>query len=84
MCYEKDATVAFMPLYPMLVRLLGGMMVHNYIMVALVLSTLFTIIDVIMLYELFRAGSCHTLDCDDGLPDLDESLGIWNDKRSPA
>jgi hypothetical protein len=43
-----------MPLYPMLVRLLGGMLAGNYLLATLIISTLCTIVAVILLYELGR------------------------------
>jgi hypothetical protein len=51
--YENDATIAFMPLYPWLIRLLSHLVMGNYLLAALIISTICTILTLILLYELF-------------------------------
>jgi hypothetical protein len=51
--YRQDASIAFMPLYPLLIRLTAPIFAGNYLLVALVLSTLFCMITLILMYELF-------------------------------
>jgi hypothetical protein len=53
--YRQDASIAFMPLYPLLIRFTAPMFGGNYLLAALVLSTLFCIIALILMYELFAA-----------------------------
>jgi hypothetical protein len=50
--YRPDASIAFMPLYPLLIRLTAPVFGGNYLLAALVLSTLFCIITLILMYEL--------------------------------
>jgi hypothetical protein len=52
MGYENDATIAFMPLYPWLIRLLSHLVMGNYLLAALIISTICTILTLILLYEL--------------------------------
>ena len=53
--YRKGASIAFMPLYPLLIRIAAPIFGGNYLLAALVLSTLFCIIALILMYELFVA-----------------------------
>src|SRR5215207_2686237 len=53
--YRQDASIAFMPLYPLLIRFTAPIFGGNYLLAALVLSTLFCIIALILMYELFVA-----------------------------
>ena len=52
--YEQDATVAFMPLYPMLIRLLSFPLAGNHLLSALVLSTICAILALILMFELLQ------------------------------
>lgn len=52
--YARDATVAFMPLYPSLIRLFSYPAGGNYMLSALVVSTLCAIAALILMHELFR------------------------------
>ncbi len=52
--YERDATVAFMPLYPILIRFFGMFFDGNYLLSALVVSTICAMIALILLGELFQ------------------------------
>ncbi len=49
----QDSSVAFMPLYPILIRLASPLLGGDYLLTALMLSTLFSVITLILLYELF-------------------------------
>jgi hypothetical protein len=51
--YRPDASIAFMPLYPLLIRLTAPLFGGNYLLAALVLSTGLCVIVLILLYELF-------------------------------
>ena len=51
--YSPDASIAFMPLYPMLMRFTALFFGGNYLLAALLLSTLFCFITLVLLYELF-------------------------------
>ena len=51
--YRPDASIAFMPLYPLLIRLATPLFGGNHLLAALMLSTLFCIITLILMYELF-------------------------------
>ena len=53
--YRQDASIAFMPLYPGLIRLASPLFAGNHLLAALVLSTLFCIVALILMYELFAA-----------------------------
>lgn len=53
--YRQDASVAFMPLYPLLIRFTAPFFGGNHLLAALMLSTFFCIIALILLYELFAA-----------------------------
>lgn len=53
--YRPDASIAFMPLYPLLIRLAAPVFGGNYLLAALVLSSLFCTIALILMYELFAA-----------------------------
>lgn len=53
--YRPDASIAFMPLYPLLIRFTAPVFGGNDLLAALVLSTLFCIIALILMYELFVA-----------------------------
>jgi hypothetical protein len=48
----KDASIAFMPLYPWLIKLAGFLLGGNLLLGAILISNLATIIAVILLYEL--------------------------------
>jgi hypothetical protein len=50
--YQPDASIAFMPLYPLLIRLSAPIFGGNYLLAALVLSTLLCILALILMYEL--------------------------------
>lgn len=52
--YESDATVAFMPLYPILIRLFAYPLGGNYLLAALVVSTLCAIATLILMLELLQ------------------------------
>lgn len=52
--YEQDATVAFMPLYPALIRLLSHLMGGKPMLAALVISTLCAMAALILMLELFQ------------------------------
>jgi hypothetical protein len=51
--YRPDASIAFMPLYPLLIRFTAPVFAGNYLLAALVLSTILCTIALILLYELF-------------------------------
>ena len=51
--YRQDASIAFMPLYPVLIRIAAPIFGGNYLQAALMLSTLFCLITSILMYELF-------------------------------
>ena len=51
--YRPDASIAFMPLYPFLIRYTAPLFAGNYLLGALVLSTIFCVVALILLYELF-------------------------------
>src|SRR5215207_86272 len=53
--YRPDASIAFMPLYPVLIRLASPLFGGNHLLAALALSTFFCIIALILMYELFAA-----------------------------
>ena len=53
--YRPDASIAFMPLYPLLIRFTAPVFGGSYLLAALVLSTLFCLLAVILMYELFAA-----------------------------
>jgi hypothetical protein len=53
--YRQDASIAFMPLYPWLIRFSAPVFGGHHLLAALVLSTIFCIVTVILLYELFSA-----------------------------
>ena len=52
--YTRDATVAFLPLYPWLLRLLAHAIRENYLLAGLLLSTVCAIATLILMLELFR------------------------------
>ena len=52
--YANDATIAFMPLYPILIRLFASPLSGNYLLGALVISTVCAVVTVILMYELVR------------------------------
>ena len=51
--YRQDASIAFMPLYPLLIRLTAPVFGGNYLLAALVLSTILSMLALILMYELF-------------------------------
>jgi hypothetical protein len=53
--YRQDASIAFMPLYPLLIRFTAPLLGGNHLLAALALSTIFSILTVILMYELFAA-----------------------------
>ena len=53
--YRQDASIAFMPLYPLSIRFIAPLLGGNYLLAALVLSTLFSVLASILMYELFAA-----------------------------
>ena len=53
--YRQDASIAFMPLYPVLIRLTSPLFGGNHLLAALALSTFFCIVAIILMYELFAA-----------------------------
>ena len=53
--YRQDASIAFMPLYPLLIRFTAPIFGGNHLLAALILSTLFCILVLILMYELFAA-----------------------------
>jgi hypothetical protein len=59
--YRQDASIAFMPLYPFLIRLTAPFFGGNHLLAALLLSTLFSIIALILMYELFAAMYPQTI-----------------------
>ena len=59
--YRQDASIAFMPLYPLLIRFTAPLLGGNHLLAALVLSTLFCIIALILLYELFASMYPQTI-----------------------
>jgi hypothetical protein len=52
--YANDATIAFMPLYPFLIRLFALPLAGNYLLGALVISTLCAAATLILMFELLR------------------------------
>ena len=50
--YSPDASIAFMPLYPLLIRFATPLFGGNYLLAALLLSTLFCFITLVLLFEL--------------------------------
>jgi hypothetical protein len=54
--YRQDASIAFMPLYPLLIRWTAPVFGGNHLLAALALSTLFCIVALILMYEMFRAS----------------------------
>jgi hypothetical protein len=52
--YGSDATIAFMPLYPFLIRLFAPLLAGNYLLSALVISTICAAVTLILMYELLR------------------------------
>jgi len=52
--YANDATIAFMPLYPFLIRLFSLPLAGNYLLGALVISTLCAAATLILMFELLR------------------------------
>jgi hypothetical protein len=59
--YGQDASIAFMPLYPFLIRISAPLFGGNHLLAALVLSTLFCILALILMYELFAAMYPRTI-----------------------
>src|SRR5215216_3426306 len=53
MGYEKDASIAFMPLYPVLIRSFTPVFMGNYLLAALFISSVCAVLTLILLYELF-------------------------------
>ena len=53
--YQQDASVAFMPLYPWLIRFTAPFLGGNHLLAALVLSTVFCSVALILMYELFAS-----------------------------
>ena len=53
--YQPDASIAFMPFYPLLIRFTAPVFGGNHLLAALVLSTFFCIVALILMYELFVA-----------------------------
>lgn len=53
--YRQDASIAFMPLYPLMIRITAPIFDGNLLLAALILSTLFCILTLILMYELFAA-----------------------------
>lgn len=51
--YRPDASIAFMPLYPLLIRVTAPLMGGNHLLAALALSTAFCIVTLILMHELF-------------------------------
>jgi hypothetical protein len=51
--YRPDASIAFMPLYPFLIRFTAPVFAGNHLLAALALSTVLCVIALILLYELF-------------------------------
>jgi len=51
--YGNDATIAFMPLYPLMIRLLTPLSGGNYLLAALLVSTVCAVLALILLFELF-------------------------------
>lgn len=52
--YGKDGTIAFMPLYPLLIRLFAPLLAGNYLLGALVISTICAAAALILMFELLR------------------------------
>ena len=48
-----DGTIAFAPLYPWLIRFFSVLLGGNFLLIALLLSTIFMMLALILLYELF-------------------------------
>jgi hypothetical protein len=59
MGYTPDASIAFMPLYPWLIRITSLLAWGNYLLAALILSTVFTLITLILMHELFTDYYSH-------------------------
>jgi len=51
--YKADGSIAFMPLYSLLIRFATPVFGGNYLLAALVLSTIFCIVALILMYELY-------------------------------
>ena len=51
--YRRDPSVAFMPLYPLLIRWVAPVFGENYLLAALVVSTLSCFISLVLMYEVF-------------------------------
>lgn len=51
--YSPDASIAFMPLYPLLIRFIAPLFGGNYLLAALLLSTLLCFVTLVLLHELF-------------------------------
>jgi Gpi18-like mannosyltransferase len=51
--YRQDASIAFMPLYPLLIRFVAPFLGGNYLLAALLLATVFFVLTMILMYELF-------------------------------
>ena len=51
--YRPDASIAFMPLYPLLIKIMAPVLGGNYLLAALILSTVLCIFALILMYELF-------------------------------
>ena len=54
--YGPDGSIAFMPLYPLLIRFTSPIFGGNYLLAALILSTVFCMIALILMYELFATN----------------------------
>jgi hypothetical protein len=52
--YEQDATVAFMPLYPLAIRLVDSLLGGEDLLAALVVSTACAFLALVLMFELFR------------------------------
>ena len=50
--YAHDESIAFMPLYPFLIRVTAPLLGDNYLLAALLLSTFFCFVTLVLLYEL--------------------------------
>jgi hypothetical protein len=53
--YEQDATVAFMPLYPLSIRGMAALLGGHSLLAALVVSTACAFLALVLMFELFRA-----------------------------
>ena len=51
---DGDGTLAFFPLYPALVKILGVLLLENYLLAAVILSSAFALLCLCLLYELAR------------------------------